>query len=70
MTDKSSKITTDLYRSLKERCVQAGTNISEVCARAGVERSVPDYWKRKTPKSIETLEKLNKAIAEIEAERN
>lgn len=58
-------ITTDLYRSLKQRCDAAGTNIQEVCKQAGVTRSTVQNWKIREPHTIETIRRLEQAIDEI-----
>lgn len=58
----------NILTSLKLKCVEAGTNLTEVCRKAGVHRSVVDRWERELPKSFKTLELLTKAVEEIKAE--
>lgn len=59
----------NILTSLKIACVNAGTNLTEVCRRAGVHRSVVDRWERELPKSFKTLEALHKAVEEINVEK-
>ena len=40
----------------------AGINLTIVCARAGISRATPDRWRRELPKTIETLEAMEKVI--------
>ena len=60
----------NVLTSLKVKCVQADTNLTEVCRRAGIARSTVDRWERELPKSFQILDQLNKAIEEIAAEKS
>lgn len=60
---------TQIIRSLKTRCAAAGTNLTEVCRVAGVDRSLPERWKKRLPKSLEVLNALETALNEIEAKQ-
>jgi len=40
-----------------------GSNITAICREAGVSRTTPDRWKEKPPATIETLAKLQDAVA-------
>jgi predicted transcriptional regulator len=55
----------DTYKSLQILCAQAGTNLSEACRRAGVNRNTVDHWQRREPKQFKTLRKLVQNIQEI-----
>lgn len=68
---RPESITTDLYRSLKVRCAVAGVTLAQICRDAGVDRRTLDKWKRKTPKSIESLRRLEAIIerAELNTEK-
>lgn len=62
-THKTSfKVTENTFESLKAACEEAGTNLSEVCREAGVDRSTLEHWKREEPKTIVSIRKLLKAI--------
>lgn len=60
----------DIVKSLRIKCLEAGTTLPKVCERAGVNEQTVRYWKTKKPRSFEILEKLEKAIEEIKAEKN
>lgn len=66
---KSPVITENIFDSLKVRCAQAGTNLTEVCKRAGVDRSSLERWKRKEPKTITIIRKIETEIEKIEAKK-
>jgi transcriptional regulator with XRE-family HTH domain len=68
--DSSGNITTDLYRSLKQRCDAAGTNLQEVCDRAGVARSTVQAWRNREPHTIEIIRRMEAAIEEIKNQKN
>ena len=59
----------NIVQSLKVRCTEAGTNISEVCRRAGVARSTVDRWEDKLPNTFRILQKLEQANQEIATEK-
>lgn len=59
----------DIVQSLKIECVKAGTNLTEVCRRAGVHRTTVERWEKKLPKSFTALQALQNAIAEIKREK-
>lgn len=45
----------------------AGTNLTVVCKGAGISRATPDRWRRKLPKTIEIIDKMEKVVAEHSA---
>jgi hypothetical protein len=53
----------NIVHSLKIKAASAGTNLTEVCRLAGVNRQTVELWKRKEPKTITTLRKLEEQIA-------
>lgn len=55
-------------KSLKTRCVQAGTNLSKVCEAAGVNQNIIVRWQKKKPKTFQILSKLDAALKKIEKE--
>lgn len=55
--------------TLKVKCAQAGTNLTEVCRRAGIARSTVDRWEDELPKSFQILNKLNEAVDQIANEK-
>ncbi|MGI9158665.1 MAG: helix-turn-helix domain-containing protein [Saprospiraceae bacterium] len=60
----------NLIRALKTRCAAAGTNLTEVCREAGVNRSTIERWKGHTPKSLQLLDSIEKALAEREKQQS
>lgn len=60
----------DTVKSLQILCAQAGTNITEVCKRAGVNRNTVDQWRKKEPKQFQTLRALFYTIEKIKQENN
>ncbi len=68
--DKSLNITGDVFQSLQIKCVQAGTNLSDVCKEAGVHRSVVERWKADEPKTIQILRKMHEVLDRRLASRN
>ena len=58
------------YADIEKRAKQIGVKLSEVCRKAGVDRSILERWKKEDPKSITTFNALNAALDEIEAESN
>lgn len=58
---------TNIVTTLKAQAVAAGTNLTEVCRRAGVSRTTVERWK-KEPKTIKLLRKIEGEIAKARAE--
>ena len=54
------------YQEIKNRCESLNVSISLVCREAGVDRSIIERWKSKDPKSIDTLNAINKAFEKLE----
>jgi len=52
----------NIYGSLKAMCEEAGTDLTQVCREAGIDRSIPERWKDKNPKTLEIVVKLIQAI--------
>jgi nitrate/TMAO reductase-like tetraheme cytochrome c subunit len=67
MTKDTSNVT-EVYGSLREQCKRAGVSLRYACERAGIPYDAVTKWKRKTPKSIDTLYTLEKAIESIKQE--
>ncbi len=55
-------ITENIARSLEIECAKAGTNITEVCRIAGVQRSTVQRWKEEDPKTIQVVRRLMEII--------
>lgn len=51
---------------LEKDASAAGTNLTEVCREAGVSRATPDRWRKKTPKTIALICRME-AIVERHA---
>lgn len=56
------------FFELKKKCAEAGTNLTEVCKIAGVDRSMLSRWRQREPKTLEILRKLELAIDKIRNE--
>lgn len=49
----------DYFTDLKIKCAERGTNLTQLCKEAGVDRSVPQRWKTNgNPSRLVTVEKL------------
>lgn len=55
-------ITENLATSLEVECAKAGTNLTEVCNDAGVNRSTVQRWKNAEPKTYIEIRKIKEAI--------
>lgn len=53
----------------KSRCAAAGTNLTQLCKRAGVARQTLEHWKKNPNPQAATLQKLEAALAAIASER-
>lgn len=56
----------NIVTSLKIRCVRSGTNLTKVCAEAGVNRQLLTKWERQEPKTIKLLRKLEAVLDKYE----
>lgn len=45
----------------------AGVNLTVVCKDAGISRATPDRWRRKLPKTIAIIERMEQVVAERSA---
>lgn len=45
-------------------CEEAGTNLTEACREADIDRSTVERWKEKEPKTVEIISQLEAVIAE------
>lgn len=69
LPQKSSNIMESPVTTLKVKCAQAGTNLTEVCRRAGIARSTVDRWERNVPKSFQIYHQLLQVIEQISNEK-
>lgn len=44
--------------NLELRALACGSNLTEICREIGISRSTPDRWRRKVPKTIAILDKM------------
>lgn len=61
-TEQSSEVTGITYRYLQTRCAASGVSLTKVCELAGVQMQQVQTWKKRDPKSIETLRKLEAVL--------
>ena len=59
----------DPVSELKIKAAEAGTNLTEACKRANVDRSIPERWKKNVPKAFVAYAKLEQAIEDIANEK-
>jgi hypothetical protein len=52
----------NIYETLKRKCKRAGTDLTQVCRDAGIDRSIPERWKKENPKTLDIVVKLLQAI--------
>lgn len=52
----------NIYQSLQDLCTAAGTNITQICRDADVNRSILQSWKNENPKTLQILARLLAAI--------
>jgi transposase-like protein len=64
----NSQVMTSIYSTLLEAATAAGTNLSEVCREAGVNRSTVELWKRRQPKTLEIIDSMFKVIEQKAAQ--
>lgn len=55
-------ITENIFTSLEIECEKAGTNLTEVCKLAKVDRSAVQRWKDSEPKTIQSIRKMKEVI--------
>ena len=53
---------------LETRCAKVGTNISELCREAGIDRNKVQRWKTQLPGAIKELGKLQDLLDRKETE--
>jgi transposase-like protein len=53
----------DRITKLERDALDAGLNLTEVCRQAGVSRATPDRWRRKTPKTISLVSRMEQIVA-------
>lgn len=58
----------NIVQSLKIKAAAAGTNLTEVCRRAGVSRQTVEKWKDEEPKTLQILRRLEAQIEILKGE--
>jgi transposase-like protein len=51
------------------RALRAGTNLTAVCRAIKISRSTPDRWRRKLPRTIKLLDKMEAEVVSKEREK-
>lgn len=58
---------TDAFRAriakIEADAKACGLNWTSLCIQAGISRATPDRWKKKTPKTVEVVTKIENIIA-------
>lgn len=57
----------DRLEGLIERGKAIGMTLNDICSNAKVARATPDRWRANTPKTVATIDKMEKAVIEAEA---
>lgn len=47
-----------------------GLNWTSICEEAGLSRATPDRWKRRAPKTIEIISKMQEVVAKHKAAKS
>lgn len=66
MTDTQTNFTEDFrakISAIEAEAKECGLNWTSICKEAGLSRATPDRWKRKTPKTIEVVSKMQQIVA-------
>ena len=62
---------TDEFRSrigkIETDARACGLNWTSICKEAGLSRATPDRWRKKTPKTIEVVTKMEEIVARHKA---
>jgi len=53
-------------KELKKACIDKGITITELCRRAGVDRSTVARWEKKQPQTLEILQRLWVELGRVE----
>lgn len=67
-TKTFTEVFQDRIRNIRERAAAAGTSITTLCESTNVARATPDRWLKKAPKTIQLVDELEKALADVEAQ--
>lgn len=59
----------DPHQYITEKCRAAGTDISKVCRRAKIDRTIISRWKTKPPRTLIILGEVLNVIEVIKSER-
>jgi hypothetical protein len=51
---------------IERRALRAETNLTAVCKALKISRATPDRWRRKTPRTIEIIEQMERFVSEVE----
>lgn len=58
---------TDAFRAriakIEADARDCGLNWTSICKEAGLSRATPDRWKKRTPKTIEILDRMEQIVA-------
>lgn len=69
MSGKHISFESEFRRRLDDifsRAEKIGLNITSTCRRSGIARATPDRWRKKTPLTIELVDKLEAEVAAAE----
>lgn len=69
-TDEKPNFTEDFratVSAIEEEAKECGLNWTSICKEAGLSRATPDRWKKKTPKTIEVVTKMQQIVARHKA---
>lgn len=67
-TEKTLAVLANVHAYITRAAGEMGISVTDLCTRAGVERSHFQRWKKSPPKTIKTLDKLLTALRDLDAE--
>lgn len=59
----------DPVTEMKAKASASGVSLSAACKKAGVDRSIPERWKKNVPKSFITYANIMQAIDDLAKEQ-
>ncbi len=62
MTKKFIDEFLDAVNKMEEDAKKSGTNLTAICKLVGAGRATPDLWKKKPPKTVMLLTKMQQAV--------
>lgn len=68
MSDSFAQVFRDKLDAIEGRAKACGLTLTDLCRESGIARATPDRWRKRPPKSIQLVDKLEDVV--IRAEKN